>query len=113
MRFENDSEPLPFALRLGSAWRAGERWTVSADLACPRDNAPYVALGNDITILAGEYSRLAFRAGANSRNLNDIQGLNGVTFGFGYVYGRLSIDYGFVPLGILDDTHRLSFSLNF
>src|SRR5215471_2504536 len=43
----------------------------------------------------------------------DLGGLAGLTAGIGLRHNNMSLDYAFVPLGDLGQTHRISFNLRF
>lgn len=112
LRYEAESGGLPAALRLGGAWRPGERWLVALDLGLPDDNAPYSALGAEYGFDAGAATRLAARAGLNSRTLGDADGFAGFSFGFGCSRGVWAADYALLPAGAVGTAHRVSLTFN-
>jgi hypothetical protein len=114
MKFDKEEEDLPLQLKVGSAYRGGDRWNASLDVGFPRDNAPYVAAGGEYLFQppASEYN-LAGRLGLNSRTMGDVDGLTGLSFGLGLKARRFWLDYAFLPFGSLGITHRISVSFLF
>ena len=113
MKFEQESESLPLAIRLGSAYKIGDRWIAGLDVGLPKDNSPFVALGTEYVMSVGDAWNLAGRLGINSRTMGDIDGFTGFSFGLGLARQGYSFDYGFLPLGGLGQTHRISLSFKF
>ncbi|MBI4369931.1 MAG: PorV/PorQ family protein [Elusimicrobia bacterium] len=107
------AESLPLIIRWGNAFRLGSSWSAALDVAAPKDNAPYWALGTEYYIPMGGRWNLSPRAGYNTRSSDDLGGLSGISFGFGTGTSALGFDYAFVPFGDLGITHRLSFSVGF
>jgi len=86
-------------------------WLAGLDLALPRDNNPVVALGTEcLAPIAGPW-RLAGRAGFNSRTSGDVDGVTGLSFGFGLGYQKMTVDYALAPMGNLGLTQRISLSI--
>jgi len=104
---------LPLVIRFGSAYKILEAWTLSADLGFPKDNEPYLAIGNEYRWALGSGLSLAGRVGFNSATLRDDGGFGGLSFGVGLGMPRFGFDYGLLPFGSLGLTHRLSFSFKF
>lgn len=113
LKFDQEYENLPLALRLGSAYKFSPRWAAALDLGFPRDNDPTVALGAERLWESGRGWTLAGRAGFNSRSVGDIDGLAGFNLGFGVALRKMSMDYGFAPLGSVGLAHRISLSFKF
>ena len=113
MKFEEETESLPLALRLGSAYKLGEKWNVGADVAFPKDNSTYFALGTEYALPVADEWTLTGRAGYNSRTAGDIKGFTGVSMGVGIALRKFALDYGFVPFGSLGVTHRIALSFCF
>jgi hypothetical protein len=113
MKFEQDSESLPLALRYGAAYKITSHWLASTDLVSPKDNQTYLALGTEYGWHVRDGLSLAGRLGYNSLTSGDVSGVTGLAFGFGVGYGRLSFDYAFLPYGGLGITQRISLSMKF
>jgi len=116
LRYEEVKESLPTVWRLGGAVRLMGRWQASMDLGFPTDNAAFAAFGTEYDLISMNTSRLIARAGLNSKNFGDGEKgglMSGGTLGLGFAYHRFRVDYGVVPMGELDLTHRMSFSVDF
>jgi hypothetical protein len=108
MKFEQDSESLPLALRVGSSLKLTEHWLSSLDVVFPKDNSAYTAVGTEYAWHATESMTLAGRLGYNSLTAGDISGVTGLSFGVGFGFQKFSLDYAFLPYGGVGITHRIS-----
>lgn len=113
MKFEQERENLPLALKVGSAYKITERWLTVGDISFPRDNEPQAALGTEYLWRMKDDWSLAGRAGYNSRTTGDINGVTGFSLGMGFANGKLGIDYAMLPFGSFGLTHRVSLSFSF
>lgn len=113
LKFDRESDPLPFNIKFGSALSLEKNCTLALDLNLPRDNRPYVALGTEYRIPYGPDWRFSGRLGFNSKTLSDVSGFTGFSFGIGAGVRRFQLDYAFVPFGTIGLTHRVSLALNF
>lgn len=113
LKFEEESDPLPTTIRLGSAFQITDPWLVTFDLIMPRDNDPYAALGSEYRWRLSDQLGLAARAGYNGRAQGDVNGFTGVTLGGGLRYEAFDMDYALQPYGDLGLTHRISLSFRF
>lgn len=113
LRFDRESEPLPFLMRFGGVYRAGERILVAADLGLPRNDRPFFALGTEYRVRGGGSWSYAGRAGFNSRTVGSVDGFTGVSMGVGVGFDSCAMDYAFVPLGGLGQAHHLSLTFSF
>ncbi len=113
LKYEQSSENLPLTLKAGGAYRASRDWLWSADVAAPRDNAPYFALGTEYLFpLTGSWS-FAGRMGYSSQTMLDVTGVTGFSVGIGLGSGGLAFDYAFAPYGGVGITNRFSLSAKF
>jgi hypothetical protein len=110
MKFEQDSESLPLALRVGSSLKLTENWHSSLDIVLPKDNNAYEALGTEYAWHLTDSMNLAGRLGYNSLTAGDISGVTGLSFGVGFGFQKFSLDYAFLPYGGVGITHRISLS---
>jgi hypothetical protein len=105
MTFEQDAFVLPFAARIGAAYRTRsllEGLIVSTDIRLPNDADAKGHLGAEIWV----HDAIALRGGAKL-NYDEEAG----TVGFGVRFREYNLDYAFVPFSEtseLGDTHRLS-----
>lgn len=112
MEMVSESYELPRTIRLGASHRVLEdRLTLAAAVASPSDNDPSVHLGTEFRLTP----MLAFRGGyaATPGNNLDVEGLTGVTAGFGLTLQAFTLDYALVPFGDLGMTHRASLRVKF
>lgn len=105
-KFESKREPLPLAVRWGSALQfdwLGRPVGVLTDLDQDPDGRFSPRIGIAVIAAPG----LSLRVGYNGRNDAGI----GVTAGFGIQWSGASIDYALVPFGNLGVSHQLSLGL--
>ena len=112
MKFNKETESLPFLFKLGAAHYLLDDWLVSLDLNFPKDNEFYFNFGTQYSIEVADDLKFALRAGYEGRN-KDIPGFNWINLGFGLEYLDFKFDYAFVPYGDIGMTHRFSFGIKF
>ena len=113
LKYQQTAENLPLTFKAGGAYHITSRWLASADVAAPRDNGPYFAVGTEYQLpLMGAWS-CAGRMGYNSQTLSDVTGVTGLSVGAGLGLRGLSVDYAFVPYGGMGITNRFSLSVKF
>ncbi|TKJ43383.1 hypothetical protein CEE34_11570 [Candidatus Aerophobetes bacterium Ae_b3a] len=98
------SDPLPLTFKVGAASKL-KALTFALDIAKPQDNEIYYCLGAEWWL----GNVLALRVGYKTNQ--DIG--QGLTAGLGYKFGRICLDYAYVPYGDLGDTHRISLEMKF
>jgi len=98
------SDPLPLTFKVGAASKL-RALTLAVDLTKPQDNEIYYCLGAEWWLR----NVLALRVGYKTNQ--DIG--QGLTAGIGYKFGRICLDYAYVPYGDLGDTHRISLGMKF
>lgn len=113
IKLDQEGNDLPLVVKAGASFKATDRWLFALDLASPRDNAPYAALGTEYRLPAGRDLALAGRLGFNSRTVGDVDGVTGLSAGFGIAFQRSSLDYSFVPFGSVGQAHRISLTFGF
>lgn len=113
LRYDKEEAPLPLMLRLGSATRLTDHFTMTADIAAPRDNLPFLAMGGEVKISFTETTDAFLRAGFNTRAISDIGGARNIALGAGARYKAYWLDYAFSPFGDLGTVHRVSAALTF
>jgi hypothetical protein len=107
------ADPLPFKFQAGALWHISPRFRGLLDGHIPVDDNPYVSLGLEVLTPKRGNMSAAFRAGFNIRNQRDVDGLTGMSAGFGAHVAQLRFDYAWVPLGDLGQTHRISIGYGF
>jgi long-subunit fatty acid transport protein len=110
MKFVDEKDSLPMAVKLGGAYKIKDNWIASLDVTAPNDNALIIGGGTEYNYKLNEKITIAGRTGYNTKT-KDVGGLRGLTAGIGGTYLDYSLDYAFVPFGDLGDTHRVSFGM--
>lgn len=113
MKFESESSSLPVLFKAGAAYKIDARWSAALDVAQPKDNRAYAALGTEYVLPVKDDWGMAVRAGLNTRTLGDVSGFTGASFGVGFLGRSGGVDYAFLPFGGLGLTQRLSVSAKF
>jgi hypothetical protein len=107
IKFISHEEELPLTTRFGISWRFSVipktvGFTLAADMAKPKNEEAYAALGGEITIL----DILSVRAGYSD---DKARAADGFTAGGGLkLLKRLCLDYAWTPYGDLGSFHRVS-----
>ena len=113
LKYQDAKENLPLTVKGGGAYRLTSRWLASLDLAAPRDDDPYVAMGTEYRLpLQGEWG-FTGRMGYNSQTLGDVSGVTSLCVGVGLDSRGFAFDYAFAPYGGLGITNRFSVSAKF
>ncbi|MFA6091711.1 MAG: PorV/PorQ family protein [Elusimicrobiota bacterium] len=110
-QFEVVRDNLPFRAKMGGAISPLPYLLFALDAVFPISNQPYGAAGIELSLDAPNGVKAALRAGYNGLNqFSGLEGLRGLSGGIGIKLMDLSIDYAFVPFGLLGDAHRFSLS---
>ncbi len=105
--------PLPLKLAGGACWHATPETGFAMDLNMPEGDSPYVTLGFEGTLKTGNLSS-SLRLGFNQENLQSQAGaLSGFSLGAGLDFRRMTIDYAWVPLGMLGALNQISILYRF
>ncbi len=127
--FFKDKEPLPFAFKIGVAYKkalemrqepesseeeatAGSDKSagvlvVAMDLNFPADGSVGVRMGGEYQFDNGIAVRGGYRTGTG------LEFLSGLSGGAGYNTAAYHLDYAFVPYGDVGSTHRVSLTIRF
>lgn len=100
LTFVKDGDRLPLTYKGGVAYRFRRSLTVACDVSKPIDHFVRVNAGAEFILLG----TLALRGGYNSSNELD----HGFSAGTGLTVKYVTVDYAFVPYGVLGNTHRVS-----
>lgn len=120
IKFMSESDKLPQTMKLGISYPLMEeprsRLICNVDMSRSMENAGY----EDILMNYGaEYSYgitkdIGFTGrGGYKTGVKELGELAGITAGIGLKLSSYSIDYCFMPLGDLDETHRVSLSIKY
>lgn len=112
MKYLEKSERLPLNFKLGGQYSAAFNWILALDLNMPNDGPAYAGAGAEYLCEAGMGVNILGRLGYTTRT-SGIDGLTGITAGFGVAYKSYRIDYAFIPLGDVGLTHKIGISIKF
>jgi len=102
------SNSLPFASRLGAAYRtSGDALLIAADINIPNDNQTTYHIGAEYKFRERFFGRIGY----NTRSEEKSGGNLGV--GLGLKLARFNLDYAYVPYGELENTHRVGLRFEF
>ena len=114
LRFHTESDPLPLQLALGQSLRPTRHISLSLDVVAPRDNRIYPAFGAEFRKNVGPNVTAAVRAGWDGRTTaSDLSSLSGLGLGAGLGVARFTVDYSWVPYGLLGDAHKFTLAYRF
>lgn len=113
LRLGSVSDPLPFKITGGAVWHINPSVIGLLDVHAPVDADPYASLGMEFGTAFGEGRKAALRGGYNIKQERAIDGLTGLSAGFGADLLKFRLDYAWVPLGELGTTHRVSLAFRF
>lgn len=112
-KFDQVRDTLPTRVRVGGGVRPYKPLLLTMEAIAPINNAPHGAAGFEYTLEMDRSIKTALRAGFNSLTLDSLGAMSAVSFGFGLAVYDLSVDYAFIPTGMLgQQTHRISLSFN-
>ena len=113
IKFDKEEDSLPLTLKGGVAVESNKNLLFCGDMVFPKSNQPYAALGLEYKLQILNKTNISLRLGGNTRALNSLNVLNGLSAGFGIKLDFLSIDYALNGFGELGNAHRVSISFNF
>lgn len=112
------ADPLPLRARFGANWRASPVFDAAFDLVLPSDQAPFLSIGLEARLPAAklgsskEWSAAA-RVGFDQSHAREVDGISGVTAGFGLDLAALRVDYAWLPHGDLGTSNRFTVAFRF
>jgi hypothetical protein len=109
MRFRDQRDPLPTALRLGTAWKVSPPLQLSCDALLRKEGPRSFHSGVAWRALPS----IDLRAGYRTDTLKGLSFLAGLSMGVGFFWSGQELAYTWRPVGDLGDTHALSFHLRF
>jgi len=110
-KFDKIRDTLPVRGRLGASMRPRPFLQLALEGVIPVNSHPYLAIGSELELDTKAKARIFLRGGYSLRNqFTGLDGIRGVTFGFGVKAKEISFDYAFVPFGLLGNAHRISIS---
>jgi len=114
LRYRQASDPLPISVRVGQSARILKNWVLAVDVVGPNDSKIYPNVGSELSWrFPGDITGLV-RAGFSGRvSSADLDGVAGISFGFGVAAQGFGFDYAWAPYGALGMTHRMGLSYRF
>ena len=106
LKYDQVAETLPMTIKAGAAFHITKNWLTALDVGVPKGGSPYVDVGTEYILAAGDWWRFAGRAGFSSQDVAPAAGI-------GVGCRGMSVDYAFVPYNYLGDVHRISLTFNF
>lgn len=107
-KFDAVRDTLPFRGKLGASLQPRPFLSLALEGVFPISAAPHLALGTELMVETSHRAKAFLRAGFSSRTaFSGLDGIRGVTAGFGVKLADFSVDYAFQPMGILGNTHRV------
>ncbi|MBI4370500.1 MAG: PorV/PorQ family protein [Elusimicrobia bacterium] len=114
IQFIGDEEKLPQIQRVGLGLKIFRYWRVSADYVRSSDSDDAITAGSEIGIPLGDGPKLNLRFGMNTLlRSGSLEGMSGYAAGFGFQDEILDVDYAFIPMGNLGETHKVSIGVRF
>jgi hypothetical protein len=109
-KFADAQVPWPWTFRTGISGQPFAQWFLSSDFVKRRDTSGEFDVGAEVT----PRHLFSLRAGYRYQlRRPDYGGLSDFSIGVGFRQKTFSIDYAFVPMGDLGQTHRISLNLRF
>jgi hypothetical protein len=114
LKYLQQSDPLPLQFALSQSLRPTRNISLSMDVVAPHDNHIYPAFGAEFHSAVGPNLSAAVRVGYEGRTTtSDLASLSGLGLGGGLSVARFSLDYAWMPYGLLGDTNRFTLSYRF
>jgi hypothetical protein len=112
IQFINEADPLPTTVRVGAMCMLVKNLKIGLDAGMPNDSDATYGVGAEYTINTG--SAFIFPVRAGYRTGTETGDLSGLSAGCSVVYNKtLSIDFAWVPMGILGDSMQFGISYKF
>lgn len=112
------ADPLPARIRAGGLWHVSPVFDAGLDVNFPVDQDPYASLGTEIRIPASKVGSakpwvLALRGGYDQHRTRGVDGFTGISFGAGFDFSKLRVDYAWIPFGDLGSVNRIAIAFRF
>ncbi len=114
LKYDQEKSPLPRTLQTGVSYHPKENWIFALDANDTRGSPTVVSIGAEYGHPLFISQKIFLRTGYSTRP-SDLPGLQGFSFGFGWRWQLMDVDYAFVPMGHFDgsQTHRFSVGVRF
>lgn len=111
----SEKEPLPLNIRVGAGYKTlRDRLTLALDLCKPNDNRFNYRLGAEYRLASLMTLRTGYNSlGSDLRTTSQVDLLAGTSFGLGFKWRTLNLDYAFLPYLDLGESQRVSLAVPF
>ncbi len=109
LKFISEGDDLPFALKLGGAWRPNSRYLASTEVVYRRHGPASFHLGGQWRPLEA----VSLRMGYKTDTLKELSALAGLTAGLGVHLWGQELAYAWSPYGELGDAQYISLLVRF
>jgi hypothetical protein len=106
IKYNKKADELTKSLDLGISYSDLTNMLFEVDVRKMDDSDLKFGFGTEYTLMP----EIAVRAGYNTL-ATEVEGLTGLSLGFGFQFGKYKMDYAYKPLGELGDTHLVSFGV--
>jgi hypothetical protein len=114
IRYITQQDVLPTNITVGNSLHPSKNSVISFDMVAPRDSEPYFSLGGEYRLPIDPGLSFAVRMGWQNRaSTVDLNGFADFSAGGGITLSKFTVDYAWVPYGVLGETHRFTFSYRF
>ncbi|MCP4482093.1 MAG: PorV/PorQ family protein [bacterium] len=110
IKYKNVADELAKSLDFGISYFGLEGLLLELDIKRSSDEVFTLNTGVEYKTKISHFSEAAIRAGYNTR-IKEVDGLLGISIGFGLKFKVYTIDYVYKPIVELGDTHFLSFGI--
>ncbi|MDR1695760.1 MAG: PorV/PorQ family protein [Endomicrobium sp.] len=104
--YDKETEKLPMGIRLGAGFYVLDNLLAAFDAGKVADSDAYAAAGIEYKLVINENLNTVLRGGYNT--VAETEGLSGASAGLGIEFKSTILDYAFVPMGNIGNTHRVS-----
>ncbi|MBK8575918.1 MAG: PorV/PorQ family protein [Elusimicrobia bacterium] len=107
LKYDQESNDLPMAIKAGAGYEIKTNWTAVADMTFPKDSDSSYSVGTEYRLKIQNPWGVALRGGYNTRT-SDVDGFTGFSMGLGVDHKDLTVDYAFLPFGDVGTTHWIT-----
>ncbi len=112
VKFDSKTDPLPFNIKAGVAFKPVDGLTLACDInEYILDEQLYASIGAEYWIMDMLALRGGYKYGYDTQALDS--SMVGFSGGLGFSISNMNFDYAMAPFGDLGDTHRVTLSVNF
>jgi hypothetical protein len=113
LKYSNIQEDLLSEYKLGISHQFSPHILATVELQYPEDSGLEGGAGIEMNITPQQTTQTFIRTGYNQRLAENKDDFSGLTLGLGVLMGWLQLDYAYIPLGELDQSHTFGVSITF